>query len=200
MNVIVLKICFMVFWVATGIIRYPHGQRQKKNQIRTDNKDALEKTLLAGATIGIAILPLLYVFTPIFSFADYQLPLWINVLGLALAPLTLWLFWRSHKDLGLNWSASLEVREEHSLVTNGVYKSIRHPMYTAIWLWGLLQACLLPNYIGGFSTLIFFGILYFLRVGKEEKMMQQTFGEEYRQYMKQTGRIFPHFWLKQQNV
>ncbi|MEL6588643.1 MAG: protein-S-isoprenylcysteine O-methyltransferase, partial [Bacteroidota bacterium] len=183
MNLIIFKVCFVLFWIGTGIIRYPHEKRQKKNRIQTDKKDSLEKALLAGTLLGMALLPIIYIFTPLLSFADYQLPLWVSLIGLALIPLTLWLFWRSHRDLGLNWSVSLEVREEHRLVTNGVYKNVRHPMYTAIWLWGILQACLLPNYIAGFSALLFFGLLYFLRVGREERMMQQTFGEEYKQYM-----------------
>jgi len=52
---------------------------------------------------------------------------------------------RTHKDLGRNWSVTLEVREQHALVTNGVYSRVRHPMYSAFWLWALAQALLLPK-------------------------------------------------------
>jgi protein-S-isoprenylcysteine O-methyltransferase Ste14 len=40
--------------------------------------------------------------------------------------LAVWLFWRSHADLGRNWSPSLELREGHELVTEGVYRYVRH--------------------------------------------------------------------------
>ena len=45
-----------------------------------------------------------------------------------------WLFWRSHADLGRNWSVHVRVREGHTLVTSGVYSWIRHPMYAALLL------------------------------------------------------------------
>lgn len=175
----------------TGVIRYPHEKRQKKNEIIGGKKAGLENILLAGAFLGMMILPLLYVFTPLFEFADYQLPSWVSILGLVMIPLALWLFYRSHNDLGLNWSPSLEVRSGHSLVTRGVYQYVRHPMYTSIWIWCLIQALLLHNYIGGLSGLVFFGLLYCLRVGREEDMMVDQFGEEYQAYMKKTGRLLP---------
>ncbi len=46
----------------------------------------------------------------------------------------LWLFWRSHADLGRNWSQAFELRKGHELITHGVYRVVRHPMYAAIWL------------------------------------------------------------------
>jgi len=57
----------------------------------------------------------------------------------------LWLFCRSHLDLGQNWSQSLEIRKGHQLVTDGVYRFIRHPMYASIWIWCLAQGLLLEN-------------------------------------------------------
>ncbi|MEM1321135.1 MAG: protein-S-isoprenylcysteine O-methyltransferase [Bacteroidota bacterium] len=191
MSELVLKIIFLVFFIATGFIRSPYEKRQKQNTIVNDQRTGLEKTLLAGAFLGMAVLPLLYILSPWLNFANYQLPTWAAVIGILLIPPTLWLFYRSHKDLGLNWSPSLEVRSEHNLVTNGVYKNIRHPMYTSIWLWIILQPLLLQNYIAGLSGLVFFGILYFLRVDREENMMIQQFGEEYRDYMGRTGRLLP---------
>jgi len=107
------------------------------------------------------------------------------------SPASLWLFYRTHKDLGRNWSVTLEVRDRHTLVTNGVYSRVRHPMYSAFWLWALAQALLLPNWIAGPAGLIGFGTLFFLRVGREEALMTETFGDEYRRYMARTARILP---------
>ena len=103
----------------------------------------------------------------------------------------LWLFWRSHADLGLNWSMHLRVREGHELVTRGVYRRVRHPMYSAIWLFSSAQALLLANAAAGWSALLTFGILYFIRVPQEEAMMCETFGQAYRDYMQDTGRLWP---------
>jgi len=49
----------------------------------------------------------------------------------------LWLLWRSHADLGRSWMGTLAIKEKHALVTQGVYRHIRHPMYAAHWLWGI---------------------------------------------------------------
>ena len=87
--------------------------------------------------------------------------------------------------------ASLDVRENHQLVTNGIYRRVRHPMYSAFWLWAVAQALLLPNWIAGFAGLAGFGTLFFGRIAREERMMLETFGDSYRAYMARTGRIFP---------
>jgi protein-S-isoprenylcysteine O-methyltransferase Ste14 len=64
-------------------------------------------------------------------------------------------------------------------------------MYAANWLMMLAQALLLSNWIAGLSGLVTFAFMYFLRVGKEEQMMLQEFGEQYQQYMAKTGRVMP---------
>lgn len=74
-----------------------------------------------------------------------------RVVGAALMTLAVWLFWRSHTDLGRNYSPSLQLREEHALVTRGVYRRVRHPMYASEWLWVTAQALLLQNRVAGWA-------------------------------------------------
>lgn len=194
MTRLIFEIVFIVFIVVTGFIRRPFQKKNKGNIINIDQKDTQEKWLLGLTFLGMSILPLLYVLSPWLDFANYELPLTFNILGALLLIPTALLFYRSHKDLGRNWSVSLEIREEHSLVTNGVYKYIRHPMYSAIWLWVICQALLLQNYIAGFSGIVGFGLLYFFRVYKEEKMMEQQFGEHYSIYKQKTKRLIPNLF------
>ena len=104
-----------------------------------------------------------------------------------------WVFWKSHRDLGGNWSPRLEIRVQHRFVTDGIYRRIRHPMYLSLWLLVAAQAMILPNYIAGFSGLVPFAFLYALRVGKEEAMMREHFGAEYDEYQKRSGRLLPRF-------
>ena len=78
-----------------------------------------------------------------------------------------------------------------TLVTAGAFRYIRHPMYTAFWLWALAQAILLPNWLAGFAGLIGFGCLYAFRVPREERMMAEAFGEEWRVYAARTPRVVP---------
>jgi protein-S-isoprenylcysteine O-methyltransferase Ste14 len=66
-------------------------------------------------------------------------------------------------------------------------------MYSAFFLWAVAQILLLPNWAAGFSGIVGFGILYFLRVAREERLMLEAFGEQYRAYMARTARIVP--WI-----
>jgi protein-S-isoprenylcysteine O-methyltransferase Ste14 len=106
----------------------------------------------------------------------------------------LWLFYRSHADLGTNWSITLQVRENHRLVVEGVYRRIRHPMYTALFLYSVGQVFVLPNWVAGPSYLVTFGILFALRVRAEEKLMLEEFGADYAAYMARTKRLMPGVW------
>ena len=106
----------------------------------------------------------------------------------------LWLFYKSHADLGTNWSVTLEVRERHRLITQGVYRRIRHPMYSALVLYSVGQALVIPNWVAGPSTGVAFAILISLRIHAEEKMMSETFGDEYAEYEARTKRLVPGVW------
>ena len=130
-----------------------------------------------------------YVFTGQPKFAAYPFSPALAWLGAAAFALALWLFHRTHRELGRNWSVTLEIREQHALVTTGIYSRLRHPMYSAFWLWALAQALLLPNWIAGPAGLVGFGTLFFMRIGREERLMVEMFGDEYRRYMARTA---PH--------
>ncbi|GAA5345828.1 protein-S-isoprenylcysteine O-methyltransferase Ste14 [Planifilum fimeticola] len=179
--------------IVMQMIRRPYERRVKSNRIVVARKTALEKFLLAQMAVGIVFIPLIYAFTSLLDFADYRLPSWTTWLGIGVSAAALWFFWRSHADLGRNWSPTLELREEHELITHGVYQYVRHPMYAAGMLWGAVQGLILHNWIAGWSPFLSLLILYFLRVSREEQMMLDQFGEAYQAYRQRTGRIFPRW-------
>lgn len=185
------KIIYSVGMLTMFFIRIYFRWRYRSNKIVERRITTLEIILLAQAFIGILVIPLTYIFSSLLSFADYQIPFWMRWIGTAVFVFSLWLLWNSQKDLGRNWFQSLELRKGHQLVTSGVYKYIRHPMYAAFMLWGVAQPLLLHNWLAGWSHLVSFSLLYFLRVPREEKMMLNKFGEEYKSYMNRTGRIIP---------
>jgi protein-S-isoprenylcysteine O-methyltransferase Ste14 len=191
MSELTRKVVFLICFVAVFAIRFYFARLIKQNKITDDRRTVQEKLLLFLTFLGMFILPLVGVFTPWLEEAAYNLPDWTGWLGTLFFGLAIWLFWRSHTDLGLNWSSSLAVRENHSLVETGIYRSIRHPMYAAFWLWGIAQALLLHNWIYGLSYCISFLPMYLLRVPQEEQMMLDTFGEQYQEYMTRTGRVIP---------
>jgi protein-S-isoprenylcysteine O-methyltransferase Ste14 len=187
------KAIFVLLAVGWYVIRYPYARRSRRTPVARSARGPREIALLLISLTGLGIVPLLYVATGFPRFADYPFRPAQAWLGAVVAVAALIMFRLTHRALGRNWSVSLEVRESHKLVTEGVYRKIRHPMYTAFWLWAVAQALLLPNWIAGLSGLVGFGTLYFLRVGQEERLMIAAFGDAYRAYMERTGRLIPRW-------
>ncbi len=173
------------------VIRWPYQRRSAKARVVEDRGGGQEAAVLALALLATSLLPALWLTTRLLAFAEYPLwpvPYWLGVLFLAAG---LRLFYRSHADLGSNWSMTLQIKEDHRLVTTGVYARVRHPMYSALLLGGVGQLLVLPNWIAGPSSLIGFGFVCLLRIGPEERMMLDRFGPEYEAYRRRSGRLIP---------
>jgi protein-S-isoprenylcysteine O-methyltransferase Ste14 len=175
-------------------IRLPHERRRRRERVAVDRVSEPERPLLGLMFLGMLFVPAVQ---PHPLAGPGELPLVAGSrgraggIGAVVLAAAVWLFWRSHADLGRNWSPSLQLHEGHELVTGGVYRWIRHPMYASQWVWGVAQALLLRNRISGWSGLVLFAPLYLSRVPREEQMMLEQFGEAYRAYMSRTGRVFP---------
>lgn len=188
------KIAWVLLTIAWYVLRYPFERRAKRARVSVDRKKFADRARLAVSLTGLGILPLAYVLGGWPRFASYE-PSWVAfALGVVAAIAALVMFRLTHKALGRMWSVSLQLKEGHKLVTTGVYRHLRHPMYTAFWLMALAQALLLPNWIAGPAGMVGFGFLFFSRIGPEEGMMEQAFGEEYRIYRSRTSRIIPYVY------
>ena len=193
MNPWIAKALVLAGTVVLIAIRAPHGRRSRRVKVATSYETPLETGLLVLAWVGFFV-PLIWVASPAFSFAEYALRTGPLVAGVICLVIGLWLFYRSHADLGTNWSITLEVHEQHRLITQGVYRRIRHPMYSALALYSIGQALVIPNWVAGPSNFIAFAILCALRVRPEERMMVEEFGDEYAAYSARTKRLIPGVW------
>ena len=193
MTVGIAKTLYFVCAVIWYVIRYPYERRAWRTPVLRTARNLRDRLLVGAAVLGFGVVPVIYVSTRALRIADRAFVPELAWLGLLVFAAAIWLNYRTHRDLGRNFSPSLDVRHGHTLVTTGIYAYMRHPMYAAFLLWGIAQALLLPNWIAGFSGLVGFGTLYFLRVRQEEQMMLETFGEDYRNYMSRTARLVP--WI-----
>ncbi len=177
------------------VIRMPFERQRRRERFSVDRVTGQERALIGVLFLGSFFIPAAYALTPWLNDADYgwshRTKVRAGGIGTILLAAALWLFWRAHADLGANWSPSLQLRAEHELVTRGVYRRIRHPMYASQWLWSIAQPLLLQNWIAGWSSAALFLPLYLARVPQEERMMIEQFGDAYRAYTQQTGRILP---------
>jgi protein-S-isoprenylcysteine O-methyltransferase Ste14 len=193
MSLWVAKVIILLASIVMVAIRAPHGSRSQRIAVATSRKGKLEMLLLALAWVGF-LLPLIWIVTPLLPAADFPLRPLPLIAGAVCLTGGLWLFHLSHADLGANWSITLEVREKHTLVTQGVYRRVRHPMYTALLLYSLGQALVLPNYVAGLFSGVAMVLLVALRLGPEERMMLAEFGKDYQDYMALTKRLIPGLW------
>ncbi|MEW6257755.1 MAG: protein-S-isoprenylcysteine O-methyltransferase [Pseudomonadota bacterium] len=189
------KLAWTLGVVAWFVIRLPFQFKARRTGVADARRRNLrEKILLSISTCGLGVVPALYVVTGFPATLSYALsPLQVTA-GVLVFLFALWLFWRTHSDLGRQWSVTLELRESHQLITSGVYRHVRHPMYSAFFLWAIAQALLLPNLVGGFAGLVGFGTLYLFRVGEEEAMMREAFGAQYDAYCARTKRVIPFLY------
>lgn len=189
----VAKFVWLGFCIVWFVLRLRPERRSRKTPVQYSGRGLREIVLLGCSLTGLGIVPCVYVATGFPRFANYPFNPLQGYLGIAVFLATLWLFYRTHRDLGRNWSVSLDLRERHILVTTGVYATVRHPMYAGFWLMALAQALLVANWVAGPAGLVGFGTLFVGRVRREEDMMIGAFGEEYRSYMRRTARVIP--WI-----
>ena len=173
-------------------IYFVNKRNKSKNKlIKSSKNNTMERIKVIIAGVGMIFIPLISAFTPYFDYFKIQIPKLLLNLSIILLILNIIYFYIIHKQLGENWSPILEIKEKHKLIKTGVYKYVRHPMYSQSWIWTLLQGVILSNYFVEICGIVCWGYLYFTRVGPEEQLMIEEFGDEYREYMKNTGRIIP---------
>jgi len=182
---------FVAMLICCFAIRIPREIQNKRSKTIESREGAKGHFLLMLAFTGSTTMPLLYLFTPWFDFADRPVSMAQGGLGTLLAIAGAMLFWKSHHDLGRQFSPTLELREAHALVSEGIYRKIRHPMYTAAFTIGAAQLCLIGNFVVAPAFLIAFSILYFARINHEEAMLLEHFGSAYADYKQKTNRLLP---------
>lgn len=121
---------------------------------------------------------------------SFPLPVGLRWAGFALGLLSVAFWTWTQVELDTQWSAQLQLTKSHHLVTTGPYARLRHPLYTGMLGWCVALGLLTANWIFVGLAVLFIGGLVW-RVPKEEQMMLEAFGDEYRAYMQRTGRFFP---------
>jgi protein-S-isoprenylcysteine O-methyltransferase Ste14 len=124
------------------------------------------------------------------AWASLPLPAWLRwtgaAMGVAAIPLIYWVF----SSLGNNVTRTTATRRNSELVTYGPYRWVRHPLYTVGMFNFIGFSLLAANWFILFSAVIALGAIL-MRTPQEEERLIERFGEEYRQYMKSTGRYLP---------
>jgi len=150
--------------------------------------------MMTAIRIGGLILwlsPLVYLVNPAWmSWSKIGLPDWTRWLGAIVGTLCVFGIYWLFSSIGSGITPTSATRQEHTLVTNGIYRYIRHPLYTIGSSFIVSFGLIADNwFIAAFGILAF--ILMAIRTPKEEANLIAKFGDEYREYMKRTGRFLP---------
>ncbi len=186
---ILLPALLLAFALHRGYYVRKHGE--ERNSLKERQEGVASKLAgLLGVLGFVAVLG--YVLNPVWlTWAALPLPLWLRWSGVGVALLGFALLQWAQNTLGNNWSDTPRMIQEQLPVTSGPYRFIRHPIYTAFLL--ILGSTLLIS-ANGLVGLAWMGMTLLeiaSRMGFEESLMLEYFGEQYRDYMKRTGRLFP---------
>ena len=184
---------FVIFFALFAVIRVYFQWRARLVKGQVEYKESRFNTALRALIGAIFFLGVLvYIVRPdTLAWADLALPQWVQWLGVVLGGISIPLLAWTQLALGSNFSPTLHVRQEHTLVTSGPYRYVRHPMYTSLFL--SLSAILLltRNWLVGGIPLVGLSVILLMRLPREERAMTEKFGDEYREYVKRTGRFLP---------
>lgn len=190
MEEIFYKIAMITIIITFFIIRSPFVKKLTEiEQIKQVNRKR-EIFLVSLNFIGMMILPITYSLTEWFDDYAFELPEIVRILGIVISLLSIVFILWIHIFLGKNWSLTLDITDKHKLITDGPYKHIRHPMYTAFYGFTFSLILVSANYIL-ILCLILFQLLILFRVSEEEKMLVGMFGREYEDYKRRTKKFFP---------
>lgn len=112
-----------------------------------------------------------------------------NILAVLSVVLAIW----ARATLGSNWSANVQIKKDHRLVTRGPYRFVRHPIYTAM-LGLFLATALAQGTLGGFVGFPFVFISCLVKARQEEGFMTRQFPNEYPAYRNRTWQLVPFIW------
>jgi protein-S-isoprenylcysteine O-methyltransferase Ste14 len=193
MEEIIYKTILAILIIAFFVIRAPSVRKTAKTEKSEEKKPTRERVMVFLNFVGMVGVPFIYVLTTWLDIFSFAVPEVIRIFGIIFNISGLIFLAWIHRALGQHWSMMLKLGDKHKLVTTGPYARIRHPMYTFFYILVISTALISANLFVGIFGIAAWTLLYIVRIGDEEAMLLEKFGEEYQEYMKRTGRLLPKF-------
>ena len=183
----------IILFTGMGISSYYRLKADKDTGEKISRKvdGSLMMNIIKFGGLILWLSPLVYLINPQWmAWSKIGLPEWARWLGVVIGILCVlgiyWLF----SSIGSGITPTSVTRKEHKLVTNGIYRYIRHPLYTVGSSLFISFGMMADNwFIAALGILVF--IVMAKRTPQEEAHLIEKFGNEYREYMKHTGRFLP---------
>ena len=201
---IFFKIAFFVIFFSFAYVMTAYTKKAKARKedraTRIKMHDQHEVPLLLrlrqifGIPFYLGIL--VWTFAPKYmEWSDMDLPAWVRWSGLVLGVLAIFINAWSHRTLsrklGVDFDPALRLLKVPALVKEGPYAKLRHPIYLAFLLMQISVLLLTSNWLIGVCGLAIILSVMAIRVPEEEQLLTEQFGDEYRDYIRQTGKFLP---------
>ena len=188
------SIAALVLFTGLGISIYFRRKADKESGEKISRNADGKPMMLVIRIFGLMLWlsPLVYLTNPQWmTRSKIGFPEWVRWLGIGIGELcTFGIYWL-FSSIGSGISPTSATRREHKLSTSGPYRWVRHPLYTIGSSFYISFGMMADNwFIAAMGILAF--ILMAIRTPTEEANLIEKFGDEYREYMKRTGRFFPN--------
>jgi len=107
----------------------------------------------------------------------------VTTLGIAIS---IW----ARLSLGSNWSGTVTLKDNHELIRKGLYRWIRHPIYSGILL-GALGSAIINGHVRGFVGVLVVLLSFYIKARREERFLREEFGTGFDEHSRQTGMFLP---------
>jgi protein-S-isoprenylcysteine O-methyltransferase Ste14 len=192
---VTFRIAMAALLTATVLVAGYHRVRSQVKGGKFSRKDEPLRILIPLRLLGVAmfvVMGLCFARPAWLAWAFAPLPPGVRWSGLAVGVIDLGLLtWTLH-TLGTNLTDTVGTRSDHTLVTRGPYRYIRHPFYTTAFLMMLAMTLLTGCWLLGVVGLAALALLV-IRTPIEEAKLIERFGDGYRSYAMRTPRYLPSF-------
>jgi protein-S-isoprenylcysteine O-methyltransferase Ste14 len=193
----VFRLALLVTGAAYIVPRFYYRWRASRSgppgesELRNVSESTVRLLLMGISGLGADLLSVVWAINPSWiARSSLPLPLWLRWMGVAFGLVAVFLGYAAHRTLGTSYTATLKTLDDHRLVVQGVYRWVRHPMYASFFALLATNTLLTGSWLVGALGLLY-SLLIIGRVSDEERMLLESFGDDYRRYMRQTGRFFP---------
>ena len=183
----------LILFAGIGISAYfrRKADRDSGEKIPRSVDGSAMMTVIKLGGLVLWLSPLVYLINPEWmAWSKAGLPEWARWFGVGIGIIGTGLIYWMFSSLGSGITPTSATRREHRLVTHGPYRWVRHPLYTLGSSLFISLGLTADNwFIAALGVLAFIAMA--IRTPREEANLIEKFGDEYREYMKRTGRFFP---------
>lgn len=189
------RIVFLVVFLAVVLVTLYYRSRSWASREKLDRWQEGPFILFTLRPIGLVLwlTVIAYIVDPVWmAWSSTSLPSSLRWLGVGVYVAAVALLVWTLRSLGMNLTDTVVTRRDHTLVTHGPYRWVRHPFYASMALLILANALVAANWFFLLIGAVFLGLIA-LRTRTEEEQLLTRFGESYRVYRDRTGRFVPRW-------